>query len=375
MSVNNKVLGLIFASMHDANLLDLTKHGTMGSVPIGGRYRLVDFPLSNMVNSGITDVGVITKANYISLLDHLGAGREWDLTRKHGGLHLLPPYISGSNGGIYEGRLDALNNISAYLEKSSAKYIVCANCDVMSTIDYRPIITKHIDSEADITLIYGKGEYDFEKNKDEKYGTTILSVVNDDEFESAMLKPPFKGPSNIWLESFIISRDKLEEIVSLACSLGKHSFTKFVLQEHKEDYKIKCYKVEDEFKRIGGFTEYWEANRMLLDSEKRQSFFRKNMPILTKVGDSAPVKYGIGTVIKNSLIADGCIIEGNVENSIIFRGVKVGKDAVVKDCILLEGTTIGEKAYISGIVTDINGEIKENRRLDGELDKPLLINN
>ena len=115
MSINKNVLGLIFASIHDSAVIDLTKQRTMGSIPFGGRYRLIDFPLSNMVNSGIKEVGVITKSNYGSLLDHLGSGREWDLASKKGGLHLLPPF-SQVGGGIYEGRLEALNNVWSFVE-------------------------------------------------------------------------------------------------------------------------------------------------------------------------------------------------------------------------------------------------------------------
>jgi glucose-1-phosphate adenylyltransferase len=141
MSVNYNVLGLIFASMHDTSVSEITEHRTMGSIPFGGRYRLIDFPLSNFVNSGISSVGVMTKANYGSLLDHLGSGRDWDLARKNGGLCLLPPY--SQNGGMYKGRLDALANIWSYVEHSKAQYVVLANCDVVTTIDLNPALIQH----------------------------------------------------------------------------------------------------------------------------------------------------------------------------------------------------------------------------------------
>ena len=158
MSINQNVLGLIFASINDSAVIDLTKLRTMGSIPYGGRYRLVDFPLSNMVNSGISEVGVITKSNYGSLLDHLGSGREWDLARKKGGLHLLPPF-SQVGGGTYQGRLEALSNIWSFVEHTRAKYVVLSNCDVITTIDFNDALEHHQTSGADITFIYGKGIY------------------------------------------------------------------------------------------------------------------------------------------------------------------------------------------------------------------------
>ena len=158
MGVNYSVLGMIFASMHDSSVIELTKQRTMGSIPFGGRYRLIDFPLSNMVNSGIVEVGVITKSNYGSLMDHVGSGREWDLSRKKGGLHLLPPY--SQIGGIYRGRLDALNNIWSFIEHSKAKYVILSDCDVITAINFTPVLEQHIKTEADITAIYSKAVYD-----------------------------------------------------------------------------------------------------------------------------------------------------------------------------------------------------------------------
>ena len=155
MGVNNKVLGLIFASMHDSTVVELTKQRTMGSILFGGRYRLIDFPLSNMVNSGITEVGVITKSNYGSLLDHLGTGREWDLARKKGGLNLLPPF-SQNNDGVYRGRLEALNNVWSYVEHSKCEYVVLTDCDFVANIDFANVIKQHKETGADITVVYGK---------------------------------------------------------------------------------------------------------------------------------------------------------------------------------------------------------------------------
>ena len=171
MSINQNVLGLIFASINDSAVIDLTKLRTMGSIPYGGRYRMVDFPLSNMVNSGISEVGVITKSNYGSLLDHLGSGREWDLARKKGGLHLLPPF-SQVGVGTYQGRLEALSNIWSFVEHTKAEYVVLANSDLVTTIDFTDALTQHQNSGADITVIYAKGLY----NRDKSTNGCILQI-------------------------------------------------------------------------------------------------------------------------------------------------------------------------------------------------------
>lgn len=367
MSVNYNVLGLIFASMHDSYVSELTKQRTMGSIPFGGRYRLIDFPLSNMVNSSVSEVGVITKSNYGSLLDHLGSGRDWDLARKKGGLHLLPPY--SQTGGIYKGRLDALNNVWSFVEHSTAKYVIMANCDVVTTIDFNPVLKQHMDSGADITLIYSKGSYDSEKNR----CATILEFDDNNCLKDVLVDPQIAGECDMWLEMFIISRDFLKKIVFDAASRNLSSFTREILQGKKNEYKIMGYEHKGFFTRIDSVQNYYDSSMMLLDNEKRNKLFMPNMPVYTKIGDNGPVKYGLESNVKNSLIADGCVIEGTVENSILFRGVKVGKGTVVKNCVLFQGTKIGSNCNISSVITDKNVEISDDKVLTGSESYPLYI--
>ena len=368
MSVNYNVLGLIFASIHDKNIKELTDQRTMGSIPYGGRYRLIDFPLSNMVNSNVPEVGVITKANYGSLLDHLGSGREWDLSRKKGGLHLLPPFIHSADKP-YEGRLDALNKVWSYVEHSPAKYVILANCDVVTSIDYNPVLKQHMDTGADITLIYSQGYYDFKNNR----GATIVDFDEDNNLKDVLLDPGISGSCKIWLESFIVSKEFLWNIVKDADSRNEQSFTRHILQANRHQYKIMGYEHKEFFTRIDNISNYYKANMMLLQSETRKGLFRENMPIFTKIGDNGPVKYGVKASVKDSLIADGCIIEGTVENSVLFRGVKVGKGAVVKNCVLLQGTTIGDDCKVTALITDKNVTISDARAITGSESYPLYI--
>lgn len=365
--IKNKVLGLIFASMHDDTVIDLTKKRTMGSIPFGGRYRLIDFPLSNMVNSEITQVGVVTKSNYGSLLDHLGPGREWDLARKKGGLDLLPPY-SHVDSGMYRGRLEALNGVRDFIEHSSAEYVVMSDCDIVTTIDYREVLKYHVETEADITVVTGKASYDSTNSQAMIVGTDENNRVND-----IMINPQMSGECNLCLNMFVISNEFLKKLVSSAASRGKYSFSKDVLQACKDEYKIMAYEHNGYFSKIDNMNSYYEANMALLNTENRNNLFNKVAPIYTKIRDNGPVRYGIEASIKNSLVADGCVIEGKVENCVVCRGVKIGKDAVAKNCVLMQDTVIADKCNIDSIITDKNVEIGEGKVLTGSSSYPLYI--
>ena len=368
MNENTNVLGLIFANMHDHTVVDLTKERTMGSILFGGRYRLIDFPLSNMVNSGISEVGVITKSNYQSLLDHLGSGREWDLARKKGGLHLLPPF-GHVGSGIYRGRLEALYGVWQFVKNSPAEYVLLSDCDIITSIDYEKVIKQHIDSLADITVVYGKSILSMEQ----AVNSTVLSVNDDDRIFDILLNPQISGACNVSLNMFVLSKEFLKNIVLSAASRNQYSFERDVLQAHIKDYKIMGYMHEGYFSKIDSISNYYKANIALLNHEIREKLFIDKAPIYTKIRDNAPVKYGLDSNVKNSLIADGCIIDGTVENSILFRGVKVAKGATIKNSILMQDTVIGQKCDINYVITDKKVMIGNFRLLTGSQYYPLYV--
>lgn len=368
MDVNSKVLGLIFASLHDSSVMELTKQRTMGSILFGGRYRLIDFPLSNMVNSGVSEVGVITKSNYGSLMDHLGSGREWDLARKMGGLHLLPPF-SHEGGGIYRGRLEALNNVWNYVGNTQADYIILADCDVITTIDFREVIDYHIEKNADITVVYAKGI------ADPAEGSTgdVLQLLDTGKIADVLINPELSGECNKSLDMFVLKKDFLKQIVKDASAKSQYSFVRDVLQARKSEFEFYGYEHKGYYSKIDSVRGYYKANLDLLDYENRTRLFKAEMPVFTKVRDNAPVKYGLESDVKNSLIADGCVIEGTVENSVLFRGVTVNKGAVVKNCVLQQGTTVGEGCTVDSVITDKNVEIGSEKVLTGSENYPLYI--
>ena len=369
MDVNmGNVLGLVFANMHDTTLGDMTKNRTMGSVMFGGRYRLIDFPLSNMVNSGISEVGVITKSNYQSLLDHLGSAREWDLARKKGGLYILPPF-GNVESTLYRGRIEALYGAMSFIKHSRAKYVILSDCDVVTNIDYKPIVAAHIESGADITAVAHTGVY----SSDEIKTSTVFNVDEDKNVTSVLINPDISGTCTTSINVFVMSMDFLIENVNDAMARGNVSFERNVLQEKCRELKIKVYEYDNYFSKLNSPESYFKANMALLDPENARKLFVPKRSIYTKVSDNAPVKYDLDSKVSNSLIADGCIIEGEVENSVLFRGVKVGKGAKVKNCILMQGTVVGDNAELNYLITDKNVSICENHILTSSPQYPMYV--
>lgn len=362
------VLGLVFANMHDMTVGDLTKNRTMGSVLFGGRYRLIDFPLSNMVNSGINAVGVITKDNYQSLLDHLGSAREWDLARKKGGLYILPPF-GNANASLYTGRIEALNGAMSFIKHSMCDYVIMSDCDVVTNIDYRPIVEKHAESGADITVVAHTGVY---ANEDVKM-STVLNVDETGRVKSVLIRPDLSGSCTASLNVFVMKKDLLIDLVNDLIARGNVSFESDVLQAKCSELNIMAYEYGGYFSKITSVNTYFRANMELLDPEKAAKLYLSKRPIYTKVSDNAPAKYDLNCSVKNSLIADGCIIEGEVENSVIFRGVKVGKGAKVKNCILMQGTVVGDDAECSYLITDKNVNISANHILTSAPTYPMYV--
>lgn len=369
MDVNmGNVLGLVFANMHDTTLGDMTKNRTMGSVMFGGRYRLIDFPLSNMVNSGISEVGVITKSNYQSLLDHLGSAREWDLARKKGGLYILPPF-GNVESTLYRGRIEALYGAMSFIKQSRAKYVILSDCDVVTNIDYKPIVAAHIESGADITAVAHTGVY----SSDDIKTSTVFNVDADKNVTSVLINPDISGTCTTSLNVFVMSMDFLIETVNDAMARGNVSFERNILQEKCRELKIKIYEYDNYFSKLNSPESYFKSNMALLEPENARKLFVPKRSIYTKVSDNAPVKYDLDSKVSNSLIADGCIIEGEVENSVLFRGVKVGKGAKVKNCILMQGTVVGDNAELNYLITDKNVSICENHILTSSPQYPMYV--
>lgn len=368
MASMGNVLGLIFANMHEENLPELTKSRAMASVPFGARYRLVDFPLSSMVNSGITQVGIITQAKYYSLMDHLGMGSEWDLARKTGGLHILPPY-GRSDNGVYRGRLEALAGAAEFIHESGAEYVIMSDSNVVANIDFKPIIEFHEKKGADITCVYGKGVYDADRTS----RFTVLEVDDNDVVYDVLTRPSISGEVKPVLNIYVTKREFLENIIRESECRSLYSFETDILQHKLHDFKIIGYKYDGYFEIIDSMKTFYKANNDMMNRDVCHKVFSMSKPIYTKVRDVAPAKYGIDANVKGSLIADGCIIEGTVENSVLFRGVKVGKGAVIKNSIVMQGSVIEEKAAFINGIADKDVTLTKNRTITGSADYPVFI--
>lgn len=369
--MSSNVLGLIFSDIHTWGVSELIANRTVASIPFLGRYRLIDFTLSNMVNSDIYNIWVMTKSNYRSLIAHIGSGKEWDLSRKNGGLTILPPYITGSNAGPYDGRLDALKRAKYFVESANCEYIVLADCNVIYNIDYSDVIEYHKKSGADITCVYTKTA-----NKRQAPSQLIVydKIDEDGRIHDVMLDPAVDGEFCAGLSTWVFSRDVLLHVMSEATSHGMSSFFSDVLLGHINSLKLMGYRHEGYSARIDSLSSYLNNSMRLLEKENRNELF--NIPgrnIHTRVRDSSPTKYGGEAVVKNSLIADGCVIEGVVENSILFRGVKVNKGSVVKNSILMHDVLIENNASLSWIIADKHVTVRDNRTLSADKSYPFYI--
>ncbi|MGD9604948.1 MAG: glucose-1-phosphate adenylyltransferase subunit GlgD [Bacilli bacterium] len=361
-------LGLIFSNIHDKEIFEVTKNRTIASAPIGGRYRLIDFTLSNMVNNGISHIGVVTKNNYQSLMDHVGSGKEWDLARKNGGLVILPPY--GASQSLYNSRLEALKSIISFIKFSHADYIVLADCYQVCNIDYKPIFKQHFETKADITCVYRESNI----TSDDYSPVVMLELDNEKRITNMNIQKSFIGRAKVSIDTWIIKKELLEQLVEDAIKNNLKSFNRDILRENLNNLKICGYQFKGFFGNISSLKSYYQVNMQLLKDNIREELFNATgRAIYTKVRDSAPTKYGANARIINSLIADGCIIDGTVENSVIFRGCHVKENAVVKNSILMQGTLVSEQVNLDYVIADKNVNIIKEKAILGNLKKLIYI--
>ena len=360
----NNVLGLIFSNTFDHYLNELTAMRSMGSVPYGGRYRLIDFQLSAMVNSGLGKVGIVTKSNYQSLMDHVGNGRAWDLSRKNGGLCILPPFNTSTAGGIYSGRVEAIFNVMDYIQYSDEEYILMTDCNTLYNFDFAEMFRQHEKTGADITVAYTNGTV---PKIDE---IAELTIGADGKITGIARNK--SDEADYAINVYLMRKALLERLINEAMSLGYRSFTMDILQKNLAKLKIYGYKAPGFVKMLDNLQSFFEANMALLDSDSRKALCL-SQPVYTKVKDDVPAIYGLDSEVSNSLIADGCVIEGKVENSVLFRGVHIGKGTVVKDCVLMQNTYIGDNVSLNCVMADKDVVIKPNKVLSGDKSFPVFI--
>lgn len=372
VDTNTKAMGIIFPNSFDALVSEMVNLRLMASLPFASRYRLVDFILSSLSNCDIDNVVILPNRNYFSLMDHLGTGREWDLARKNGGVHIFPPFAE--NGGkISSGRVGSIANILRYLKEQKEKYVVMCDSNLAVNFDFKAMIAAHIESGADVTIAYNE----------QSLPETFLNSedVNKDYYYSFALEEgrvkeiyvnPTEGVHKLSMNIFVIERELLIRLVKEAFDHGQIHFTRDVLWPKKDTLNIHGYEHTGYVARIMSISSYFDENMKLLDDENLDALF-KGMPIYTKIRDDNPTRYLSGSEVKNVMIADGCVIEGEVENSVLFRGVKVAKGAKVKNCILMQGTVVEAGANIEYLITDKGVTVSAEADMKGTARYPVYI--
>lgn len=360
--------GILFAYESDPRLRELTQHRNNSSIPYGGRYRVIDFMLSNMVNAGVTDVGLIVHDSYQSLLDHIGSGKDWDLSRKRGGLRILPPfgYADRKGHSEYKGRMDALAGVKSYLQKIRQDYVVLAGGDMVINIPLEDVFEAHKKSGADITAVCSH------KHSGDPEGCIYLTMGDNGLVSDVAVRPQHAMGCEC-LDIFILSKTLLISLVDHCAAHNVMGLGEGMLQALAPILKIAPYFFDGFVARTQSVSGYYRNNMDLLDADVAQDLFRPDRPIRTKDQSNPSTYYGEEASGRNSLIADGCFIEGQVENSILFRGVHVKKGARVSGCILMQGTVVEENAILQNVITDKNVSIGRDRLLIGHESYPIAV--
>lgn len=369
--MKNDMLGLIFAESPEAAMGELTSVRSLAAVPFGGRYRLIDFVLSNMVNSSIINVGIATPYNYQSLSDHLGTGKAWDIDRKTNGLFMLPPRELAEPGDI-RGNVDVLNGVSHYLTRSKQNYMLVADCFTLCNIDYADVLRFHLENEADITMIYTEVPM---LNSKELASRVLLDVGENQRVTDIQVYPIQQSTNCSYMNMFIIEKGLLLELIGDAVAHNKHYVTRDVMLPKLDRLKILGYKFEGYSKQIDNIKSFFDANLELLDKDIRNELFgnKTDMPIYTKIKDTVPTKYGKGAEVSNSFIADGCRIEGTVKNSVLFRGVHVGRGATVENCIVMQNSEVMDNCLLENVIFDKEVVLRNGKKLVGQDTYPMVI--
>ncbi len=369
--MNQEAFGLIFTGEHNPYMRDLVLSRAVAAVPFGGRYRCIDFTLSNLVNTGIRNVGLIVQKNYHSLMDHLGTGKEWDLNRKRDGLFLLPPFSTKDNTGVYRGDIDAFHSVMQYVRRSSQKYMILCGSHTVFNTTFDAILKQHRETGADITIMYNEDPRFFpeEQNRD------LRLILDEDGVSVKRLEWNPRNPGSNFrsCEVNIIDRDLFEDLVEESYSRGGVDFVREILLPKVRELKIMGWRYDGYVGRIDSINTYFMHSMELLNASAAKDLFNMQHPIYTKVKDEIASEYGENADVRNVLMADGCAVDGTVENSIVFRGVTVERGAIVKNSILMQGVTVRKGAVLDHVILDKNVTVNAGRQLTGYEGIPLVF--
>ena len=367
----SELLGLIYTGNNTDQLRELTATRAVAAVPICARYRVIDFILSSLVSSGARNVGVITQKNYHSLMDHLGSGKEWDLHGKRQGLVILPPFLTHDNVGVYKGLLDAIRSNLHFLRRSKERYVLVTDTGMLYTARFDDMLMQHIQTDADITLMYSDDHTMLRTGGSGCY----LKVDGAGRVLDMELEPMLPNYENSYMQAFIIRRELLIELADRALSRAQYHFTRDVLVPGLRDGTLRVYGWRNPgcVWRLDSVLDYFNCSMALLKPEVRAELFSADRPIWTKVRDEMPTRYFAAAQVTNSLLGDGCVIEGTVENSILFRGVRVQKGAVVRNAVIMQDGYIMSGAHVECCILDKQVIVREGSTLTAPATYPLVV--
>lgn len=369
---NANAIGIIFPNSYDNLVPELAGDRLMASIPFAGRYRIIDFLLSSLANCGISNIAIVVRENYHSLMDHLGSGREWDLLRKNGGLSIFPPYAE-KNMKVYSGRVEALESILPYLKSKKEKYVIMMDANIAVDFDFNAMLAEHIESGVDVTVAYTEQEIPAELIRAGSHGDMYYTLKLDDgRVRRIFMNSEMCGKQNLSMNIYIMDREALIDKIHAAFVRGSSCFERDILAPRLEKYNIRGYKYDGYYARICGLKSYFDENMKLLDDENLDALFTGGQ-IYTKIRDDNPTRYINGCKTKNNLVADGCVIEGDVENCVLFRGVKIAKGAKIRNSVLMQDTVVNAGARLDYVVTDKNVTIEVGQELKGTDTQPFYV--
>ena len=371
--------GIIFSNVHDEKLPELTDRRTIASVPYGCRYRFIDFVLSNMTNSNINNISVITNNNYLSLMDHIGSGKDWDLARSNGGIKLLPPNVTPQAYGTRSpsvSRLESLKGVNYYIAGIPDEYVILADADVICNIDLSEVLAAHIERDARMTIVAHRLSPGLASAS-----SGLIFHEGQSGFVSELAVDPYESEADCFesLGMLVMRTSTLRRVIAESISHNYTSFTRDIiartLREHGEAGRIALYHFDGYYAAVDSIEAYYRHSMDLItDARVRRALFAvKKRPILTKVRNSPPTYYSPSSSVKNTLIADGCVIEGEVENSIIFRGVHVGRGCHIRNSIIMNNTVCGENVSLTSVISDKYATIRSDITLAGAETRPFYI--
>jgi glucose-1-phosphate adenylyltransferase len=346
------------------NVGAISEHRNVASLPFGGRYRLIDFILSSLVNASVPNVGVIARNNYNSLVDHLGWGKDWDLNRKNGGLKILTPYANATSSK--QNRFETLNSIKPYISSMLPEVCIVADSNIICNIDFKAVYKAHQETGADITVVCHTGT--------PTAGDTEVFCDEEGKINDVLYSSENKSyESQIITKIYMLKKELLLHLIDKAITYDWTDFNKDVIAKGLDSYKIFAYLHSEYCTVVKNLQIYYKANMDLLNDEIRAELFKSNKRILTKIKDSVPILYGEEAKVMNSLVADGCRIDGTIENCIVFRDVHIKKGAVIKNSIIMQGTAIDHDANMSYVILDKNIAVTKGRVLNGSENFPFVI--